>query len=502
MLQRTIRLTRSGRPIWWNCAAGARRIALQSTGHSPRSPPGGGIAPQRKLVFMTNPTPRLASVTDLPARGTPWNGISPVVRADGSVAVESRMGSRPRVLIVTPQPFYEDRGTPIAVRYVASALGALNVDVHLLAFPVGRDVGMKNVTMHRCANTLHIKHVPIGFSARKLALDAGLWRSFSRLLAEHNFHVVHAVEEAAYMAATLCPRFGQRFIYDMASAIPMELIRNSPVKSALLRGPLEAVQRRVMNAASHIICSAGLAGYVHTQAADARVHEWQYPALSSSVSARELAGLRAQLEIRPGQRVLLYTGSFAGYQGLDLLLEAFARALELHPELVLVCVGATDADQARIAAANSGRCHLKSVRIVPRQPRSQMPLYTELADVLLLPRVKCDNVPLKLYDYMAAGKPIVATSQPGSNRMLNDQRAFLCDPTAKSMADAISRACSHPAEAAWIGNEALRYAEQHFGWRSFVEFIRAIYLEVIPHGQAWDQLYSAKLATLNPGQLI
>jgi glycosyltransferase involved in cell wall biosynthesis len=439
---------------------------------------------------------------------TPSHEIAPrqlrasAARPDIDGSIERRKAPRPRVLIVTPQPFYEDRGTPIAVRYVASALGALNVDVHLLAFPVGQDIGMKNVTVHRCANALHIKQVPIGFSMRKLALDAGLWRSFSRLVAHGRFDMVHAVEEAAYMASALCPRLGQRFIYDMASAIPMELIRNSAVKSALLRTPLEAIQRRVMHAASHIICSAGLAGYVRTQARSAHVHEWQYPALSSAVSARDLGSLRSTLQIRPEQRVLLYTGSFAGYQGLDLLLAAFERASREHPELVLVCVGATDAEQARWSTTAPEQSYFQNVRIVPRQPRAQMPLYTELADVLLLPRVGFQNVPLKLYDYMAAGKPIVATRQAGANRLLNEQRAFMCDPSAESMADAISRACSHPAEAARIGSQALHYAEQHFGWHNFVEFIRTIYLEVIAHGQVRDQLRGAQISTLNPGQLM
>jgi glycosyltransferase involved in cell wall biosynthesis len=95
----------------------------------------------------------------------------------------------------------------------------------------------------------------------------------------------------------------------------------------------------------------------------------------------------------------------------------------------------------------------------------------------------------------------VATCQPGSNRILNEQRAFLCDATAESLADAIARACSHPAQATWLASQALRYAEQHFGWRGFVEFVRHIYLQVIPPGEAHDQLQCAQISALAPGQL-
>ena len=111
-------------------------------------------------------------------------------------------------------------------------------------------------------------------------------------------------------------------------------------------------------------------------------------------------------------------------------------------------------------------------------------------------------VPLKLFDYMASGKPIVATRQPGANRLLNEGRALMCDPTAESLAEAIGRACSHPAEAARIGSQARRYAEQHFGWDGFVEFIRGIYLEVMAHGQVREQLRGAQISPLNPRQLM
>src|SRR5579862_5001471 len=73
--------------------------------------------------------------------------------------MELRTERRPRVLIVTPQPFYEDRGTPIAVRYVARALSEIGIDVDLLAFPIGQEVHIKNVKVRRCANPFHFRRV-------------------------------------------------------------------------------------------------------------------------------------------------------------------------------------------------------------------------------------------------------------------------------------------------------------------------------------------------------
>jgi glycosyltransferase involved in cell wall biosynthesis len=401
----------------------------------------------------------------------------------------NRNGARngARVLIVTPQPFYEDRGTPIAVRYVANALSEIGVEVDLLAFPVGQDVSIRNVTVHRCANPLGIKRVPIGLSWRKIVLDASLWRSFSRLIATHRYDMVHAVEEAAYMAAAICPRAAQPFIYDMASAIPLQLQRKPGLKSRLAQRMLRSVERRILNRASHIICSTGLANYVHEQAADASVSEWRFPAHSAPVPGSDVESLRQQLQIQPDQRVLLYSGNFADYQGIELLLAAFARARQLRPELVLVCVGATERELANWSRQPS-KDGSEQVRIVPRQPRERIPVYTELADLLVLPRVGPDNIPLKLYDYMASGKPIVATRHAGYGALLNGARALLCEPTADSLATALVRACTFPGEAAAAAYRSLNYARRHFGWSPFVEFVRDTYGNALARAQGHEGL--------------
>ncbi|HWJ18807.1 MAG TPA: glycosyltransferase [Geobacterales bacterium] len=382
--------------------------------------------------------------------------------------------NRGRVLIVTPQPFYEDRGTPIAVRYVAGALSDLDVDVDLLAFPIGESIRIKRMRVYRCANHLGLRRVPVGLSWRKLLLDVSLWRSFRQLLATRRYDMVHAVEEAAYMASVLCPKFAQPYIYDMASCIPNALRRNASLNFSPLMRLFRASEQRVFSGASHTICSAGLESYVRERASTASVAEWRFPAHAGAVSQADVATLRVSLGIQSDQTVLLYTGNFAAYQGIDLLIDAFTRACLMRPNLILLCIGATDQEltERRQTATLGGQEH---IRFLPRQPRDRMLTYTAMADALMLPRIGPQNIPLKLYDYMASGRPIVAMRQRGSESMLTDERAFLCAPTAESMARAIVRICEHPDEAALVGGEALRYAQRYFGWGEFVEFTRGIY---------------------------
>ncbi len=383
-----------------------------------------------------------------------------------------------RVLIVTPQPFYEDRGTPIAIRYVAQALSELGVCVDILAFPIGTNVAIPRVRVLRSGNPLALGHVPIGFSWRKLALDASLWHSFRRLVRSQNYHIVHAVEEAAYMASVICPPLGQPFIYDMASAIPVELARKPIFRPRLLQGLLSAAERHVISTAAGVICSSGLGDYVVRQVPNARVNQWAYPAHDSRVDGDRAAAVRRELGLRPEQRVILYSGNFAAYQGIDLLLEAFRIARRSRPELALVCVGATRQEMLTHAAPES-TLRDQQVFIVPRQPRDKIPVYLKLADYLVLPRVSADNVPLKLFDYMASGKPIVATRGNAHEPLLDDTRAFLSEPNAAALSSALLTACASSARAAVIGRAAKAFAAENFGWGRFVEFVRTTYIQAL-----------------------
>ena len=379
-----------------------------------------------------------------------------------------------RVLVVTPQPFYQDRGTPIALGHTCRALGQLGYEVDLLAFPLGQDTVIPAIEIHRCANPFGIRAVPIGFSAGKALLDLSLARSFWHLLKTRDYDAVHAVEEAAYLAALLCPRLGKPFVYDMASAIPVELRRHKMLGTALAQRALKAFERLTLRRASQIICSTGLAHYVREVAPGVSLTEWRFPPLIDVADDITVRRLRGELDISPDAHVVAYTGSFAAYQRLDLLFEAFAQALTVDPRLMLVCVGASA--EARAAALAQFAPHVRArVRILVREPRDRMPGYLAMADCLISLRPSSDNLPLKVLDYMAAGRPIVATRGRAHEPLLNGERAFLCESRTESVKEAILHVFDSPQRARAVARAARAHALQHYGWDRFVELIEKLY---------------------------
>lgn len=390
-----------------------------------------------------------------------------------------RDGDRPRILLVTPQPYFEERGTPIAVGLVARAMVESGFAVDLLAFPLGESRASPGVRIERCGNPLRIRRVRIGFSMRKLVLDVSLLRSFERLLARRRYVAVHAVEEAAWLAAVLCPIHAVRFVYDMASAIPQQLEGHRLLGREPFLTILRGTEKRVIERAAHVVCSGGLASHVRSQSPETPVTEWRFPVSGESARPAEAAALREQHGIIPDDHMLLYAGNFSGYQGMELLLESFAKAAASDPRLLLVAVGASDQQDAEKLATRLPQPLRQRLRVLPRQPRALMPAWLAAADCLMSLRTQGDNVPLKLFEYMAAGKPIIATTGPAHQPLLNSTRAYLCTTDVDSVAQAMQQVFEDPERARRSGARAAAYAGRHFSWSRFRELVAGIYAEVL-----------------------
>lgn len=110
-----------------------------------------------------------------------------------------------------------------------------------------------------------------------------------------------------------------------------------------------------------------------------------------------------------------------------------------------------------------------------------MPSFLALADVLVSPRAFGGNLPLKVFDYLAAGRPIVATDIPTHRTVLAEDRAVLVAPHSEALAQGILAVLGEPARARRLAAAARRYARTHFGWSGFVRSVEALYAEVERH---------------------
>ncbi|MBN1826681.1 MAG: glycosyltransferase family 4 protein [Candidatus Eisenbacteria bacterium] len=380
------------------------------------------------------------------------------------------------ILVIAPQPFYEDRGTPIAVLQLLRALTERGERVDLLTFPVGADMEIPGVRVIRVANPLRIRSVPIGFSLRKVLLDLLLTPEIRRRLRSGAYRCVHAVEESAFPAAHYARPLGIPVIYDMQSYLPEQMRKHFVFRGPLAQRALRRCVRRLVRRSDRIICSSGLEERVRALVPNAWVREWRFAGeFAEAVPAEEIARQRERLGIGPERRVILYCGTFESYQGLDLLAKAIPEVMRRAPEAFFLLVGAGERDALRFLGLSEGMSRNGSLRILPRRPRRDLSACLALADVAVSPRAFGDNLPLKVFDYMTAGLPIAATDIMAHRRVLNEERAVLARPEVHALTDAIVRLIRDREEAVRLGAAARVYAEAELGWPAFVGRVADLY---------------------------
>lgn len=388
-----------------------------------------------------------------------------------------------RVLIVAPQPFYEDRGTPIAVRQVVIALAKLGYAVDILTYPVGTDIDVKNTRVLRSANPFRIRSVAIGFSARKILLDLVLTVSLIRQLRRERYAVIHAVEEMAIPAAWLARWHDTRLIYDMQSCLPNQLQAHAAFRPAVVQRGLQRIEKWLINSVDLVACSTGLTDYVHFVDPEARVIAWGFAGEPVTMDLEAPERIRRHLGIADEQSVVMYTGNCHVFQGLSLLIEAMPEILRSVPNTVLVVVGATDDDHLEAGAAASSLIEQGALKIVPRQPRERISEYLDFADVVVSPRIHGENIPLKIYTYMAARRPIVATNIKAHRALLHKGRGELVDMSSPAIAQGIVKLLQNPDHAAEVARLAHEYMVAHHSDDAFTNFMRNMYMHRIGLGR-------------------
>jgi glycosyltransferase involved in cell wall biosynthesis len=191
--------------------------------------------------------------------------------------------------------------------------------------------------------------------------------------------------------------------------------------------------------------------------------------------------LRHRLGIDPGDVVILYAGSFAGYQNADVLAGAASIVLARNDGVHFVFVGFTDAaEEVAFASALGPAAGSPRVSLVRRVPPGDLHTYKALADILLSTRGLVRNVPIKLFELLATGKPIVANAVPAHTAVLDSTRAMLVRSAPDAYAAGISRLLEDRALARRLGCNAAAFAAERLGWTQFRSLIADVYASARP----------------------
>jgi glycosyltransferase involved in cell wall biosynthesis len=388
---------------------------------------------------------------------------------------------KPKILFIAPQPFLLWRGSPLRVGFNVRALSELGFDVDLAVMPFGETPAdlPAAVTVHRPRNLWGRSGIPIGPSLWKALYDIPLYRLARRLAQCNRYTAIHGVEEAGLMAGRLGRRQGVPAIYEKHSdpaSYRKGFLRNG-VMSLYARMEEHAAQQ----AAAVIATGAGLADQVRARFPDKPVHAIaDIPSSLVEADDREAARLRARLAPEPEHRLAAYVGSFAVYQGIDLLFAAIPQTVARFPGARFLIVGGSHAEiaQRRREMETAGVGH--AVHFAGCLPPAQLPHWLRAADVLLSPRAAGVNTPLKILDYMKVGRPIVAADS-AANRLLLDETVARTTPARPdAFAAAVADLMRDDELRARMGIRARARIAKEYSYPLFRERLRQCYEPFVP----------------------
>jgi len=173
--------------------------------------------------------------------------------------------------------------------------------------------------------------------------------------------------------------------------------------------------------------------------------------------------VRARLGASSGDCLVLYAGTHGISQGLSTVADAAARLAGAGIHFAFAGAGA---DKLRLE--NRVReLRLRNVTLVPGLPHADVPALLAAADICLVPlrdvQLFSAFIPSKMFEYLAAGKPVIGSVTGEAAQILCEAGAVVVPPEdSAALADAIRTLAADPYRRRAMGRQGRTYVEQYF----------------------------------------
>jgi glycosyltransferase involved in cell wall biosynthesis len=397
-------------------------------------------------------------------------------------------GARPggySIVMVAACPFPANHGSAASIREMSDTLADMGHNVHIVTYPFGQaDIRVRRAKVHRTAPFRPESNAKVGPSADKLILDFQLLRLLCGVIREERIDIIHAHNYEGALVGIMAKWItGRPLLYNAVNLMSDELAGYRFIRPAWL---------------AHCVARA-LDWFIpifpdHITAVSPELKDWF---VDHGVPARKVdmvpAGIEPEMFDNPapekfrqehqinGRPVVMYTGVLNAFQRVDYLLRAFAVALQAQPNALLLIVSPlvnlTHEKEYKELANVLGIS--RSIIWIAPHALADLPSYLALADVTVVPRPECPGHPVKLLNYMLAGKPVVSFAGGAKGvRHLHD--AFIVpNHDYEALGRGIVTLLNDRTLAAELGANGRATVLADFDWRQICREIERIYDQLL-----------------------
>ncbi|HEX6105831.1 MAG TPA: glycosyltransferase family 4 protein [Gemmatimonadales bacterium] len=382
------------------------------------------------------------------------------------------------IAMVAACPFPAPRGTPIRILRLAEELASRGHRVHVVSYHHGVGAVDPSVRVRRISQVETYQDLLPGPNLRKLVqLDPMLAGTLVDLLRREQVDVIHAHHFEGLLVGWMARRWARSsapLVFDAHTLLTTEL----PTYRLGLpewAKRLAAVQcdRWLPPLADHV---ASCTERIRTRLIESGAVPADRVTLVPNGIEQCRLDTHGPAPATDAPSRLIFTGNLARYQGIDLMLEALEVVLRSRPDVRLTVVTgepfAPYEDQARRLGVRG------AIDIVPATVEEETALLAG-ADIALNPRVDCDGIPMKLLNYMAAGRPIVsfAGSAPG---LRHRETAWLApDGDVTAFAAGVLALLDDVMLRRAMGARARRFVQAHHTWAHSAALAETMYDQVL-----------------------
>lgn len=386
--------------------------------------------------------------------------------------------------MVAACPFPANHGTPAAIREMSEELARRGHPVRVVTYPLSDPIPIEGVALDRVRHVGSNRTITVGPSYQRLAFDFLMIPKLLKVVREHQIDIIHAHNyEAALVGGVVARLTGLPLIYNAINTMESELASYDFIRPRILAECLaKALDYVTPRLADHVIAdTAELQHFLFYQGLPLDritvIHSGVWTEMFEHGDSQ-----RVRKEFGLGDApIVLYTGTFDEFQGVDHLLRAFQIVQQRIPAARLLLVGSTiKSSHKEKYLGMAQELGISSALTITTASLEELPDFLAAGDVAIIPRPESGGIPTKLLNYMAAGKAIASFAKAAtiledgkSGRLVDDANTHV------ALAAGIIDLLDNPALAAEVGRNAKHLADTSFSWTSIVTQIESLYDNLI-----------------------